>query len=77
MESFGLFQILHSFLSQKAQNEAVAEESFATENKERLEESATQSKAANDLEPESDSTNDAFLSFMQAHEARAKRIKKL
>ena len=76
MEPFGLFQILQSFLSQNPENAPKAEEATAQNEKE-LEASAPQAHTAIEPTPDPDSSNRAILSFMQAHETRAKRIKKL
>lgn len=77
MEPFGLFQILQSFLGQNSENATKAEKSAASESENSLEESAPQENAVPEPQPEIDSSNQAILSFMQAHETRARRIKKL
>ena len=76
MEPFGLFQILQSFLGQNPENAPQAEES-AAQNENPAKESAPQEIDVPQSSPEPDSSNQAILSFMQAHETRAKRIKKL
>ena len=76
VEPFGLFQILQSFLSQNPENKQEAEADDRSESDKSSEKSAPQANAASVPQPEADSSNQAFLSFMQAHETRAKRIKK-
>lgn len=83
MEPFGLFQFLQSFLSQTPENAPKAEEPNAINTEKRSDASAlhAESKAEPKTEPqtrsEADSSNQAILSFMQAHETRARRIKKM
>ena len=77
MEPFGLFQILQSFLGQPTEPAPKLEESAARESEKDSEESAPQANAVHEPQPEADSSNQAILSFMQAHETRARRIKKL
>ncbi len=79
MEPFGLFQILQSFLSQPPENASKSEAEEINESDERSENSApkdTQTHLNAEASYSSDSPNQAILSFMQAHESRAKRIKK-
>ncbi len=79
MEPFGLFQILQSFLAQAPENAPKSEAEERNENDERSENSAQASAQKEESAEASFSTtspNQAFLSFMQAHESRAKRIKK-
>lgn len=83
VEPFGLFQFLQSFLSQTPENTPKAEEPNAINPDKRSDEfapSPAKPKAESTTEPqtrpEADSSNQAILSFMQAHETRAKRIKK-
>ncbi len=77
MEPFGLFQILHSFLSQNPKNASQAEAGDTSENEKPLEQTEQKTNAESEKKVEADSPNQAILSFMQAHETRAKRIKKL
>ena len=83
VEPFGLFQILQSFLSQNPENAPQAEVPKASENAPQAEETMPTTNEAPHPLPQADSqigddsSNQAFLSFMQAHEKRAKRIKKL
>lgn len=83
MEPFGLFQILQSFLTQAPENAPKSEAEERKENDERSENSAQASAQTSAQKEEiaeasfsTTSPNQAFLSFMQAHESRAKRIKK-
>ena len=83
MEPFGLFQFLQSFLSQTPENTPKAEEPNAINPDKRSDEFApspakpkAESTTEPQTQPEADSSNQAILSFMQAHETRAKRIKK-
>lgn len=79
VEPFGLFQILNSFLNQNPKNAPQAESGDTDESEnrlDRLDQSTQKSNAEPEKEMEADSSNQAFLSFMQAHETRAKRIKK-
>lgn len=88
MEPFGLFQLLQSFLSQNPENTPQAEETNAINPDKRSDEFAPspvepkaepKAEATTESQPrsEADSSNQAILSFMQAHETRAKRIKKM
>lgn len=74
MEPFGLFQILQSFLSQNEKNTPKTEEVPLHQDVQKTEEETIPPQPS--PEKKEDSTNQAFLSFMQAHENRAKRIKK-
>ena len=77
MEPFGLFQFLQSFLAQTPENTPEMQVSDTSESEKSAEESAPKTNAEPEREMEADSSNQAILSFMQAHETRARRIKKL
>lgn len=77
VEPFGLFQFLQSFLAQNPENANEAQAPDTSESEKQAEESAPKTSAEPESEMETDSSNQAILSFMQAHETRAKRIKKL
>ena len=81
MEPFSLFQFLQSFLGQNPENAPQAQAPAGIDDESRATETAptanTEQKNALETEWEADSTNHAILSFMQAHDSRAKRIKKL
>ena len=90
-EPFGLFQILQSFLSQtplsKQENTQPLEQNTAPNPSENVQ-NGTNLKTDNKTDGNTDNANNqvdndsaspnnqAILSFMQAHENRAKRIKK-
>ena len=79
MEPFGLFQILQSFLKQSPESAPQAEESDALKTENRSDEPAPSFNEQNtkpETTPQADLPNQAILSFIQAHETRAKRIKK-
>ena len=78
MEPFGLFQFLQSFLNQTPENAPAtppASTGESTDNVAPTMVNAQTEQTANDDAPPN-ASNQAFLSFMQAHETRAKRIKK-
>ena len=77
MEPFGLFQFLQSFLAQTPENANEAKAPDTSESEKQAEESAPKTNAEPERKMEADSSNQAILSFMQAHETRARRIKKL
>ena len=79
MEPFGLFQILQSFLNQSSENAPQTPSSCAPQTEKNspppsLPNEQADTKTEYDVQP--DASSQAFLSFMQAHETRAKRIKK-
>ena len=80
LESFGLFQILQSFLGQNPQNAPDVEIPDVDESAHNAPESAPKTSeresALSEAQQEADPSTQAILSFMQAHETRAKRIKK-
>lgn len=78
MEPFGLFQILQSFLAQNPHSSPQtdnAEESADVQNVESPPAPPPASQGA--PTQDGDSTNQAILSFMETHDTRARRIKKL
>ena len=79
MEPFGLFQFLQSFLSQSPESTPKAEEPNAINPEKYSDESASPDEAnpKSEAQIQADSSNQAILSFMQAHETRARRIKKM
>ena len=77
VEPFGLFQILNSFLNQNPKNAPQAEAGDTDESEKPLDQPEQKTNAEPQSEIQADSSNQAILSFMQAHETRAKRIKKL
>ena len=74
-EPFGLFQILQSFLAQNPET-PTAQPQPATERADEKTAEPPVLDAATAEEPESAERGRAVLDFMQAHEIRAKRIKK-
>ena len=76
MEPFGLFQFLQSFLNQTTENTPTTPTPFASEKENNVAPPAEQGDANAEYGEQSDASNQAFLSFMQAHDRRAKRIKK-
>ncbi len=77
VEPFGLFEFLQSFLSQNPKNARDSEAPDTIESEKRAEDPVAKTSAEPETEIEADSSNQAILSFMQAHESRARRIKKL
>lgn len=77
MEPFGLFEFLQSVLGQSPEKAPKENSAAPIENDKRTEETTPKVSAEPAPEMQADSTNQAILSFMQAHETRAKRIKKL
>lgn len=79
VEPFGLFQFLQSFLSQNPESTPKAEDPNAINPEKHSAESASPDEAnpQSEAQIQADSSNQAILSFMQAHETRARRIKKM
>ncbi|MBQ8309235.1 MAG: hypothetical protein IJX96_05310 [Clostridia bacterium] len=75
MEPFGLFQILQSFLGTNANATGSEEEMPPPANAEPTKEKAPETPPTAP-EEERECASNAFLSFVDAHDKRARRIKK-
>ena len=78
MEPFGLFQFLQSFLNQNPENTPPTPPASTGESNDNVASTPTNEQTGQKVEygEQPDASSQAFLSFMQAHETRAKRIKK-